>query len=75
MGLLRQETQLFAAIWLGTMENMVPEAGDAREVSDRLLEAADAAASAPGEPSNYRRSMESSFDEQAPVAHHSCWVH
>jgi hypothetical protein len=75
MGLLRQETQLFAAIWLGTMDDVVPEAGDAREVSDRLVEAADAANAAPCQQPNYRRTVESSFDDQAPLAHHSCWVH
>jgi hypothetical protein len=57
------------------MDDVVPEAGDAREVSDRLVEAADAANAAPCQQPNYRRTVESSFDDQAPLAHHSCWVH
>lgn len=75
MGLLRQETHLFAAVWLGTKNDMVPEAGDAREVSDRLFEAGDVALNLPCEPPSYRRTMVAAFDDGATLADHSSWVH
>lgn len=75
MSLLRQETHLFAALWLGTMNDMVPEAGDAREVSDRLFEAADAADTLPCEVPSCRQAAVSILDDEAPQTHHSSWVH
>lgn len=75
MGLLRQESHLFAALWLGTMNDMVPEAGDAREVSDRLFEAGDAAVADACQPPNYRQTIASSLENEAALSHHSSWVH
>lgn len=75
MGLLRQETQLFAALWLGTVNDMVPEAGDAREVSDRLLEAADAITNLPCSSPSYRQAIATAIEDEAPLAYHSSCVH
>lgn len=75
MGLLRQETHLFAALWLGTMNDMVPEAGDAREVSDRLFEAGDAAVTLACEVPSYRRKIGDAVEDKTTRANHSSWVH
>lgn len=75
MGLLRQETQLFAALWLGTMNDMVPEADDAREVSDRLFEAGDAAVALACKAPSYRQKIGRVDEDETTRAGHSSWVH
>lgn len=74
MGLLRQETRLFAALWLGTLNDVVPEAADAREVSDRLFETADTAV-LPNQPDIAFGETMTTHEWEAPMAAHSSWVH